>query len=40
MTLIGLPPIRYLTQWRLQMAQEKLRRRDQTIAQIAHAIGY
>lgn len=34
------PPIRYLTQWRLQVAQEKLRRGDQSIAQIAHAIGY
>jgi len=38
--LVGLPPIRYLTQWRLQVAQEKLRRDGQSIAQIAHAIGY
>jgi AraC-like DNA-binding protein len=38
--LVGLPPIRYLTQWRLQLAQEKLRRGGQSIAQIAHAIGY
>lgn len=38
--LLGLPPIRYLTQWRLQVAQDKLRRGDQSIAQIAHAIGY
>jgi AraC-like DNA-binding protein len=38
--LVGLPPIRYLTQWRLQLAREKLRRGEQSIAQIAHAIGY
>ncbi|WP_395709703.1 AraC family transcriptional regulator [Reyranella sp.] len=38
--LVGLPPIRYLTQWRLQMAQEKLRRGELSIGQIAHAIGY
>ena len=38
--LVGMPPIRYLTQWRLQMAQEKLLRGNQGIAQIAHAIGY
>lgn len=38
--LVGLPPIRYLTQWRLQMAQEKLRRGELSISQIAHAIGY
>lgn len=37
--LVGLPPIRYLTQWRLQMAQEKLRSGELSIGQIAHAIG-
>ncbi len=38
--LIGMPPIRYLTQWRLQLAKEKLRDGRQVIAQIAHAVGY
>ena len=38
--LVGMPPIKYLTQWRLQLAKEKLRDGRQAIAQIAHAIGY
>lgn len=38
--LVGMPPIRYLTHWRLQMAKEKLRGGRQNIAQIAHAVGY
>ena len=38
--LVGMPPIRYLTHWRLQMAKEKLRGARQNIAQIAHAVGY
>lgn len=38
--LVGLPPIRYLTQWRLGVAKEKLRSRKGNIAQIAHAVGY
>jgi transcriptional regulator GlxA family with amidase domain len=38
--LVGLPPIRYLTYWRLQLAREKLRDSRQNIAQIAHAVGY
>lgn len=36
--LVGMPPIRYLTHWRLQMAKEKLRGGRQNIAQIAHAV--
>ena len=38
--LIGVPPTRYLTSWRLRVAKERLRQRRGTIAQIAHAIGY
>ncbi|MPZ33766.1 MAG: helix-turn-helix domain-containing protein [Rhodospirillales bacterium] len=38
--LVGMPPIKYLTHWRLQLAKEKLRDRRQPIAQIAHTIGY
>jgi len=38
--LVGLPPIRYLTQWRLGVAKEKLRLGKGNIAQIAHAVGY
>lgn len=38
--MVGLPPITYLTQWRLQLAKEKLRDGRLTIAQIAHAVGY
>ena len=39
-SLVGLPPIRYLTQWRLGLAKEKLRSGKGNIAQIAHAVGY
>ncbi len=39
-TLMGLPPIRYLTQWRLGVAKEKLRSGRGNVAQIAHAVGY
>jgi AraC-like DNA-binding protein len=39
-SLVGLPAIRYLTLWRLQVAKERLRQGRGTIAQIAHAVGY
>lgn len=39
-SLVGMPPIRYLTHWRLQLAKERLRDGRQSIAQIAHAVGY
>ena len=39
-TLMGQPPMRYLTGWRIQVAGHKLRERRQTIAQIAFDIGY
>jgi len=38
--LVGMPPKRYLTFWRLQLAKDKLRRGRQPIAQIAYEVGY
>ena len=39
-TLMGEPPMRYLTGWRMQVAGHKLREGKQTISQIAFDIGY
>jgi AraC-like DNA-binding protein len=39
-SLVGAAPIRYLTLRRLQLAKEKLRDGRDSIAQIAHAVGY
>lgn len=39
-SLVGVPPIRYLTGWRLQTAKQSLRETSKTIAQVAHAVGY
>ncbi|MFZ5781373.1 MAG: AraC family transcriptional regulator [Pseudomonadota bacterium] len=39
-SLVGMPPIRYLTHWRLQLAREQLRDRRRPIARIAQAAGY
>jgi AraC-like DNA-binding protein len=38
--LVGAPPMRYLTGWRMQLAQEKLRETTQSVAQIAYDVGY
>lgn len=38
--LVGQPPMRYLTQWRMQLAAHKLREGRLSIAQIAYDIGY
>lgn len=38
--LVGVPPMRYLAAWRLEMAKEKLRCGCQPIAQIAYEVGY
>jgi AraC-like DNA-binding protein len=38
--LMGQPPMRYLTGWRMQVAKHKLREGRQTIAQIAFDVGY
>jgi len=37
---VGMPPIRYLTVWRLQTAKLLLRETSKPVKQIAHAIGY
>lgn len=38
--LVGVPPIRYLTLWRLRSARALLAETRQSIARIAHAVGY
>jgi AraC-like DNA-binding protein len=39
-SIVGVPPIRYLTVWRMQAARLHLRETAKSIAQIAHSIGY
>lgn len=39
-TLLGKPPIEYLTGWRIQTAAERLRSSNDSLAQVAEAIGY
>jgi len=39
-SLVGVPPIRYLTVWRLQTAKLNLRETGKTIAQLANSVGY
>jgi AraC-like DNA-binding protein len=38
--LVGVPPIRYLTFWRLQSAKLNLRETGKTVAQLAYSVGY
>ncbi len=38
--LVGDPPMRYLTNWRMQVAAARLRQTRQTIARIAFDVGY
>ena len=38
--LLGKPPIEYLTGWRIQTAADRLRSSDDSLAQVAEAIGY
>jgi AraC-like DNA-binding protein len=38
--LVGMPPIRYLTVWRLQTARLNLRETQTPIARLAHSVGY
>ena len=38
--LIGAPPMHYLTNWRMQIAAQKLRHTNGTLAQIADTVGY
>lgn len=39
-SLVGVPPIRYLTAWRLRAARARLREPGRTVGQLAHAAGY
>ena len=39
-TLVGMPPIRYLTIWRLQAAKLGLRETRKPIEQLAQEVGY
>jgi AraC-like DNA-binding protein len=39
-TLTGMPPIRYLTIWRLQTARRSLRETRKPIEQLAQEVGY
>lgn len=38
--VLGMSPIRYLTEWRMHVAQELLATSDHTVASIAHRAGY
>ncbi len=38
--LMKLPPIQYVTQWRVGLAEQLLRNREQTVAGIAQDLGY
>jgi AraC-like DNA-binding protein len=38
--LLGLPPIRYLTQWRMHLAEELLRTSDLTVYEVSRRAGY
>jgi AraC-like DNA-binding protein len=37
---VGKPPMSYLTDWRLALAADLLRRTDRSVESIAHAVGY
>ena len=38
--LIGVPPMHYLTNWRMQVATQKLRNTNASLAQVAEKVGY
>ncbi|EAR20379.1 putative arac-family transcriptional regulator [Nitrococcus mobilis Nb-231] len=38
--VIGLPPMQYLTQWRMQFAAQELRHSNKSIMQVALEVGY
>ncbi len=38
--LIGVPPMHYLANWRMQVATEKLRNTNASLAQLAESVGY
>ncbi len=39
-TLVGQPPLTYLTEWRLTLAADPLREPDATVAAVARKVGY
>lgn len=39
-TLVGVPPIRYLTSWRIETAKIQLRETTKSVAQVAYTVGY
>ena len=39
-TLVGVPPLTYLTSWRLRLAKERLRESDDPLQTIARDVGY
>jgi AraC-like DNA-binding protein len=39
-SLVGQPPMQYLTFWRLHLAAQQLRESSRAIAQVGHAVGY
>lgn len=39
-SLVGQPPMQYLTFWRMHLAAQQLRETRGTIAQVSHAVGY
>jgi AraC-like DNA-binding protein len=38
--IVGVPPMQYLAQWRLQLAAQELRRADRSLARVAERVGY
>ena len=38
--LLGVPPMHYLANWRMQVATQKLRNSNSSLAQIAESVGY
>jgi len=38
--LIGVPPMHYLASWRMQVATQKLRNTNASLAQVAELVGY
>jgi AraC-like DNA-binding protein len=39
-SLVGMPPMRYLTRWRLQLSAVRLRESPRSLGQIAYEVGY
>lgn len=39
-SVVGVGPLEYLTGWRIELASDRLRRGTDTVATIAHAVGY